>query len=123
MRNKCLYCSKFQIRENIPFNGSPEAQMQRKLRLFNLRIILLYKFGRISVNFARRAMKPLFLERKLNFASNAIIFGGLRFLNLSQNLREFYFFAYVARDFFADSALFCLELFRGTHFRKIRYCD
>ena len=97
--------------------------MQRKLRLFNLKIDQLYNFGHISVNFARRAMKLLFLERKLNFASNAIIFGGLHFLNLSQNLRDFLFFAYVARDFFADSALFCLEFFRGTNFCKLWYGD
>ena len=68
-------------------------------------------------------MKLLFLEIELNFASNATIFDGLRFLNLSQNLRKFYFFAYVARDFFADSALFCLDFFRGIDFRKIRYRD
>ena len=68
-------------------------------------------------------MKLLFLERELNFASNATIFSGLHFLNLSQNLREFLFFAYVARDFFADSALFCLDFFRGTNFCQIQYCD
>ena len=93
--------------------------MQRKLRPFKPRINLLYKFGHNFANFARRAMKLLFLERKLNFASNATIFSGLRFLNLSHNLRDFLFFAYVARDFFADSALFCLEFFRGTDFRKL----
>ena len=97
--------------------------MQRKSRLLELRFTLLYKFDHISVNFARRAMKLLFLERKLNFASNATIFSGLRFLNLSQNLRDFLFFAYVARDFFADSALFCLEFFRGTNFCKLWYGD
>ena len=64
-------------------------------------------------------MKLLFLERKLNFASNATIFGGLLFLNLSQNLRDFLFFAYVARDFFADSALICPNFFRGTNSCKI----
>ena len=93
--------------------------MQRKLRPFKTRINLLYKLGHNFVNFARRAMKLLFLERKLNFASNATIFSGLHFLNLSQNLRDFLFFAYVARDFFADSALFCLEFFRGTDFCKL----
>ena len=97
--------------------------MQRKLRPFKPRINLLYKLGHNFVNFARRAMKLLFLERKLNFASNATIFSGLHFLNLSQNLREFLFFAYVARDFFADSALFCLEFFRGTNFRKFKCRD
>ena len=98
--------------------------MQRKSRLLELRFNLLYKFDHISVNFARRAMKLLFLEKKkLNFASNATIFSGLHFLNLSQNLRDFLFFAYVARDFFADSALFCLEFFRGTNFCKLWYGD
>ena len=56
-------------------------------------------------------MKLLFLERKLNFASNATIFSGLHFLNLSQNLRDFLLFSYVARDFFADSALFLSRIF------------
>ena len=93
--------------------------MQRKSRLLELRFKLFYKFDHISVNFARRAMKLLFSERELNFASNATIFSGLHFLNLSQNLRDFLFFAYVARDFFADSALFCLEFFRGTDFCKL----
>ena len=93
--------------------------MQRKLRPFKTRINLLYKLGHNFVNLACRAMKILFLERKLNFASNATIFSGLHFLNLSQNLRDFLFFAYVARDFFADSALFCLEFFRGTDFCKL----
>ena len=97
--------------------------MQRKFRLLELRFNLLYKFDHISVNFACRAMKLLFLERELNFASNATIFSGLQFLNLSQNLRDFLFFAYVARDFFADSALFCLEFFRGTNFCKLWYGD
>ena len=97
--------------------------MQRKPRLLELRFNLLYQFGHISVNFARRAIKLLFLERELNFASNATIFSGLHFLNLSQNLRDFLFFAYVARDFFADSALFCLEFFRGTNFCKLWYGD
>ena len=71
-----------------------------------LRFTLLYKFDHISVNFARRAMKLLFLERELNFASNAIIFSGLHFLNLSQNLRDFLFFAYVARDFLLTQHFF-----------------
>ena len=97
--------------------------MQRKSRLLELRFKLFYKFDHISVNFARRAMKLLFLERELNFASNATIFSGLHFLNLSQILRDFLFFAYVARDFFADSALFCLEFFRGTNFCKLWYGD
>ena len=93
--------------------------MLTKFCLLRLKNHFWYKIDHISANFARRAMKLLFLERKLNFESNATIFSGLQFLNLSQNLRDFLFFAYVARDFFADSALFCLEFFRGTDFRKL----
>ena len=97
--------------------------MLTKFCLLRLKNYFRYKIDHISANFARRAMKLLFLERKLNFASNATIFSGLLFLNLSQNLRDFLFFAYVARDFFADSALFCLEFFRGTNFCKLWYGD
>ena len=82
-----------------------------------------HKFGHNSVNIDRRDLRLLFLERQLNFALFAAVFCGLHFHNLSQNLRDFLFFAYVAHDFFADSALFCLEFFRGTNFRKFKYRD
>ena len=116
MQNSMVNFQKFQIWADNPFDRSPEVLMSTKLCLLSPKTSFWYTIGDISANFASRAMKLLFLERKLNFASNATIFSGLHFLNLSQNLRDFYFFAYVARDFFADSALFCLDFFSRDKF-------
>ena len=123
MLNSIVNFQKFQICADIPFDRSPEVLISTKLCRLSPKTSFWYKIGHISANFASRGMKLLFLERKFNFASYATIFSGLLFLNFSQNVRDFYCFAYVARDFFADSALFCLEFFRGTNFCKIKYCD
>ena len=70
-----------------------------------------HKNGHNSVNFNPRATRLLFLERKLNFAYFATFSGGLRFFNLSQNLRIFLFLRMSQRDFLLTQQFFILYFF------------
>ena len=70
-----------------------------------------YKIGYNSLYSGRRASKLLFLERKLNSASNGTFFRGLRVFDLSQYFCVFFILRMSRRDFLLTQHFFLLYFF------------
>ena len=70
-----------------------------------------YKIGYNSLNSGPRASRLLFLERKLNSASNDILFSGLRVFDLSQYFCVFFILRMSRRDFLLTQHFFLLYFF------------
>ena len=70
-----------------------------------------YKIGYNSPNSCPRASKRLFLERKLNAASDDTFFSGLRVFDLSQYFCVFFILRMSRRDFLLTQHFFLLYFF------------
>ena len=96
----------------IPFLGGQKGQ---KMIFRPFLEVCKHKFGHNSVNIGRRDLRPLFLERQLNFALFAAVFCGLHFHKLSPNLRDFLFLVCL-------SEIFCwLSTFLSNIFPRVRF--